>query len=329
MVQELENPETLVPAINMVQLEQRLEKLVGDYRNALRIVARLPRIGRLKTTTTPSGRVRRRWVIRPFVGIFVESHIRSKLDAIAAVLSIEATELVDDSNEDSKKLKSWIKQLRALSKMLRGWKGSFTLLTKAPLLAALLPLFGAILGQLVGIDISGAAAFGSSITKLGQSAGSDSILTFLKFLAVLLLYSYILFSAVVVGFGFRGKRAIFSGGKTEPDFFNRDMFHHDKRVDEWQQIPKTNIYHVENDLFEVLRIKKPTEFPLDIVASFTPYFVLVVAIIFAARLVITLRTGQLPSIWQFLSLLVFLFLLFNYVYSSVSYYRDRIRDKVV
>jgi hypothetical protein len=213
--------------------------------------------------------------------------------------------------------------------MLHGWKGSFTLLTRAPLLAALLPLFGAILAQLVGINISSPVAIGSSIAKLGQSAGWAAIVTLLKLLAVLLLYAYVVFSAVVVGFGFRGKRAIFSGGKTEPDFFSRDIFNKDKRVEEWQQIPKTNIYHDENDLFEVLLIKKPTEFPLDIVASFTPYVVLAFAVIITAGLVMTLKSGQLPSIWQFLTLLVFLFLLFNYIYSSVSYYRDRVRDKVV
>lgn len=329
MVRELESPETLVPAINMIQLEQCLEKLIADYRNALRIVARLPRIGRLTTTITNSGRVRRRWVIRPFVGIFVESHIRSKADAIAAVLSIEATELVDDSNEDNKKLKSWIKQLKALSKMLHGWKGSFALLTRAPLVAALLPLFGAIVAQLVGIDISGAAAFGRSLTKLGQAAGSDSFFTFLKFLGLLLFYCYILFSFVVVGFGFRGKRAIFTGGKTEPDIFSRDIFHKDLRVEEWHQLPATNIYHVENELFEVLRIKKPMEVPLDIVASFTPYFVLAFAIIAAVAVVTTLWAGQRPSIAQLLMLVAFLFLSYNYVYSSISFYRDRLRDKVL
>lgn len=329
MGKELDNPETLVPAINIFQLEQCLEKLIGDYRNALRVVARLPRIGRLHTTSSLSKRKSRRWVIRPFVGIFVESHIRSKVDAIVAILSIEATALTEDSNEDIRKLKSWIKQLKGLSKMLHGWKGSFTLLTRAPLLAALLPLFGAILAQLVGINISSPVAIGSSVAKLGQSAGWAAIVTLLKLLAVLLLYAYVVFSAVVVGFGFRGKRAIFSGGKTEPDFFSRDIFNKDKRVEDWQQIPKTNIYHDENDLFEVLLIKKPTEFPLDIVASFTPYVVLAFAVIITAGLVMTLRSGQLPSIWQFLTLLVFLFLLFNYVYSSVSYYRDRARDKVL
>ena len=318
-----------VPVINMTELELRLGSLMANYRDALRIVTRLPRIGRLETTLSNSQRQRRRWVIRPFVRIFVESHIRSKVNAIVAVLRIEASPLIDDANDDSKKIESWTRQLRELSKMLRGWAGSFGLLTRAPLMAAFLPLFGAVLTQLVGINISGWDAFVSSVAKLGQSASRASIVAFLELLALLLLYVYILFSAVVVGFGFRCKRAIFSGGKTEPDLFRRDIFTTDQRVEIWRQIPETNIYHAENEVFETLRIKKPIEFPLDIVASVTPYFVLVVAIVIAAWLLLTLRTGHLPSFSQFLILLVFLFLVVSYIYSGVSYYRDRIKHKTM
>ena len=300
-----------------------------NYQDALRIVTRLPRIGRLETSDSKSGRKRRRWVVRPFVRIFVESHIRSKVDVIVTVLNLETSPLIDEASNETQKIKSWTRQLRAFSKRLRGWAGSFGLLTRAPLMTALLPLFGAFLTQMVGISFSNWESFGTSIAKLGQSAPRASIVASLKLVALMLLYCYMLFSTVVVGFGFRGKRAIFSGGETEPDFSRRDMFTTESSVEVWDRIPNTNIYHAENELFKTLRIEKTTEFPLDIVASFTPYFVLVILIVFAVGLVLKMWAGQRPSFWQFFFLLVLLLLTVDYIYSGVSSYRERIKRRNV
>src|SRR6201999_2630340 len=52
-----------------------------------------------------------------------------------------------------------------------------------------------------------------------------------------------------------------------------------KRIKEiWEDFPETNIYHVENEFFDLVQIRKPKEFPLDFVLRGYPYFILVLTV---------------------------------------------------
>jgi hypothetical protein len=334
MQEELRGPSSLIPPLDLVVIESRLGELIDNYRNALRIVSRLPRIGRLETSISrtfkgqkpiSSSRLRHRWVIRPFVRLFVEVHIRAKIEGIIRVLNVEGMSLADDSDDRAKKIKLWIKRLHEFRRMLLGWGSLYGVLTKAPLISTLLPLLGAVLLQLSGVDFSGASAFGTSVTKLAQSGGWAFVLGLLKVMAVIILYLYMLFSAVVVGFGFRCKRAIFNRGETVPDLFERNPFV--REIENWSEIPTTNIYQTENRLFETLQVPKPTEFPLDLVATFVPYFSFVFALVISVDLLKTWKGGSTLSIWETLAGAAFWFLVVNFFTSGLANFRERVRSK--
>ena len=328
MPDEVTDGVPLVGVIDAAQLEPQLTELVGCYRAALRVVSRLPKFGRVKATVItkreqPNGaerRVReRRRVARPFVRLFVEAHIRARIEVIIDVLSIE-TISVGEGDAETKKFELWIKNLNELRDKLRGWGRYYGLLTKAPIISALLPFIGAVVLQLVRIDISGTTAFGSSVMKLMQANGWSSLFAIAKLAAVMLLYLYMLFAAVVVGFGFRGKRAIFNAGETMHDLF---MIPSIKETEQWDGMPRRNIYHTENELFKSLGVTKAREFPLDLVVTVVPYFLLGFASIMVFGIVQQLRAGVLPSLGKLLLSLFSCGVVAIFLYSVVAYYKER------
>ena len=328
MPDEVADNVLLVPVIDMAQLERQLTELVDCYRTALRVVSRLPRFGRVKTTVItrrnqlsgPEQRSRgRQRVARAFVQLFVESHIRARIEVIIDILSIETISL-GEGDEKTKKFELWVKNLKELRDKLLGWGRYYGLLTRAPVISALLPFLGAVLLQLVRIDISGTTAFGSSVMKLMQSNGWSSLFAVAKLTAVVLLYLYMLFAAVVVGFGFRGKRAIFNAGKTLHDLFMIPSIREDEL---WDGMPQKNIYSAENRVFDTLGVTKAHEFPLDLVVTIVPYFLLGFASIMVFGLVQQLRAGLVPSLGRVLVSLFSCGVVVIFFYSVVAYYKER------
>ena len=340
-----------VTSIDLEVLEPRLKELVSHYRNALRFVARLPRIGRHRTRIfrvrgekkrkagpLPSRnrmvrlrlhilrflsgrRIGRRWVVRQFVSLFVEAHIRTRLERIIKILSIEGISLNDDSDEQTKKIAFYVKRLKEIRESLIDWGRLYGLLTKAPLVSMFLPLAIAIVLRLWGIDFSGTKGLLESAAKLGAWL---FLLTLLKLVAGVGLYLYMFFSAAMVGFGFRCKRAIFAGGEIPKDPFERD--HLVAEIEKWDRVPETNIYQAENSLFHALRIQKPKEFPLDLVATFVPYYSLIVAVLFAVQLVLNLKHGAGLSISTVFPVALFGFLAAKFFVSGWLQYRDRAKS---
>ena len=321
----------LIQSIDMDELESRLATLLTNYRDALVIVARLPRMGRWPTRTSqksseqqpnPSGKQRHRFVIRAFVRLFVELHIRRKLSTIARVLSIEAVAL-PDSHEHGEKLKAYTKRLEDFRSLLMGWGRLSGFLTKAPLLSALLPLVTAVILKLSGVDFSDASALGASVVERSQSGGWTFLLRFLTFIGIAVLYAYLFLAPFVVGFGFRCKRAIFSGGKTVKDIFEWSPIGPEEEI--WQRLPTTNIYQTENMLFKTLRVSKPGEFPLDLFATITPYFSLVAAILISVHSLTLLKYGIAPPKLEIvLAGVIWLGVAFLF-FSGVKNYRARVR----
>ena len=249
----------VVPPIDMSRLEERLSMLIDAYRGALRAVSRLPRFGSLDTTivamsasgTPKPPKEKRRRVARVFVQLFVEAHIRAKIDVLIELLSIEAISLKGD-DENSKKVEAWIKRLRGMKKMLLGWGRYYRLLTKIPLLSALLPLLGAFLLQVI------------------RGAGWKEL--FSPKSLILLFYLYAITAPLVIRYGFRCKRAIFCGGVTVPI---RLIWPTRGETEQWKGVPKIDIYDAENQLFQTLGVAKSREFPLDLVFVVIPYLVLI------------------------------------------------------
>lgn len=322
--EENAKPASITSPINMAQLEPKLDDLLSQYRNALMIIARQPRIGRWRTTTRASGlergRDRRRWVIRPFARVFVESHIRSRINVIVRILKVELIRLTD--NDDAKRLQTWTKRMSDVKRMLPGWTGFYGLLAKAPVIPILFPILGAAISRLLGVDFSGAGEFTTSTMKLAQSGNWQTIFRALLVLAMLLVYVYMLFSAIVVGIGFRFKRAIFAGGSTFPDVLDRLVFDRVWRVEKWKDLPETNIYHVENEVFDAFRVPKPREFPLDLVASTRPYLVFAITIF----VTVGLKTAGSISWQQVVFMLALWFASFSYCYSGIVSYRERVKN---
>lgn len=295
----------LVPAVDLSQLEERLSKLVDAYRGALRAVSRLPRFGKLKTVIveiSASGapqppQEQKRRVVRAFVQLFVEAHIRVKIDALIELLQVEAISL--KGTDETKKIEVWIKRLRDTKKILLGWGRYYRLLTKIPLLSVLLPLLGAFLLQTV------------------RGVGWRELLS--PSTLILLFYIYVLVAPIVIRYGFRCKRAIFCGGKTVPV---RLVWPSRPETELWKDFPKIDIYDAENELFEALRKRKSREFPLDLVFSVIPY----VALVFVSWA----SFDELQKIWAGHRSVVYLvgalgawLMVAFFFYSPIKYYRQR------
>ena len=117
--------------------------------------------------------------------------------------------------------------------------------------------------------------------------------------------------------GFRIKRAIFTGGKTVNKLF--------EKPDEtesilWVNFPDTNIYHLENQVFETIGIPKPKEFPLDFVMNFAVFYIIII-IVFASTVIYDSR-GNLEIMDK-----IGIFSLSVIVISIFKYGRDNFRQR--
>lgn len=224
------------------------------------------------------------WVARSLVRLFVESHIRSKLEVIIRYLRIETSACIKEpeSNERAKKLKSYINQLDEFKKTLSGWNQPGKVVVEAPWLPAVIALATPALFQLIGKDTT---------VQLSLHA--------LAALGLLLLYMYMLLSPLPIHLGFRVKRAIFVEGKTKI----RGYFRKHKLI-KWVGFPKTNIYQLEDQVFEVIGVPKPREFPLDFVMAFLPFYFFLTAIVILEEAVNQLISGTL-ELWSIFAFVVF------------------------
>lgn len=292
--------ENILQPIDLDTLEPHLETLMKSYRDSLRFVEGLPRLGRVQVeypdekaierkwiaraiyrVTNPS----RRWVARPLVRLFVEAHIRTRLEVIIRLLRIEASASIKDpeSNARSKKLKSVIAPLDELQKALFSWKQRGALFARIPILPVLIALATPFLARYTGINFSGARSIAESTIERAQSGGLTRSIVLA---AILLGELYMIFAPSVTSLGFRIKRAILAGGATAWRLFD---------VPEqirWVTFPTTNTYQIENQVFDVIAVPKPREFPLDFVMGFLPFYVLVATVLFSAAAISQVFGGE-------------------------------------
>ncbi len=313
----------MIQSIDLDQLEMNLETLIESYRGALKHVERLPSFGRINIEyddqsidqNRQRGLIRHvyeklsdpyhRWVAKSLVRLFVRSHIKSKLKEINRCLRVESLRLIKDteSAKRAKKLKSYISQLDKFDEELSlglNLPGMFIVRAQwfPPFIAFITP----ILTKLIGIDFSSIKAFEqSTIQVVSPSISSHTIVLLL----VLFIEIYVFFlSPSINNLGFRVKRAIFSGGKTE----SWDLFEEYSKpmLIKWLSFPDTNVYRSENQVFDVLGFPKSKEFPLDFVTSFKFYLAIIFTSYFLVAFVIislAIKDGTLKTIfnwWDFL-----------------------------
>ena len=199
-----------------------------------------------------------------------------------------------------------------------GWDRLYGLLTKVPLLSAGLSLIGALLIKLLGIDFSNTQALITSVSKMG---GWPFVVSALKLAATLLILLYMVLGPALIALGFRYKRAIFEGGETTADPLEQNPYV--TEVEKWD-LPPLNVYEKENRVFEVLGVAKPREFPLDLIAaSVVPFYSLAVAVVVSIDLVQKVLRRETPSMWQWLGIVAFWFLVISLTVSGVGTYRQR------
>jgi hypothetical protein len=289
--------------MNLDALETQLAILMKGYRDSLRFVEGLPGLGRVpveypeekQTARANRGWIvravsrvsnpRHRWVARPLARLFVEAHIRMRLEVIIRLLRIEASASIEDpeSNARAKKLKSLIAPLDELQKALFSWKQRGALFARIPILPVLIAVATPFVARYTGIDLSGAKSIAESTIERAQSGGLTRSLVLA---AILLGELYMICAPAITSLGFRVKRAILEGGTTVWRLFDVP-----ERIT-WGNFPTTNIYQVENRVFDVIAVPKPREFPLDLVMSFLPFYVLVLTAVFSAAAISHVFGGE-------------------------------------
>jgi hypothetical protein len=256
-------------------IEAALDQLLEHYRQALRAVELLPTYGRvpnreyLVEITPPVGQTRSRrsrsrtpslpartryadWVrshfaVRSLARMFLRSHIRSKLRAIADHLEVERFASGHMDANTPKRLDDMIIKLRAYYKRLTQ---RTTLWVRLPgwiwVIAA--PVLTTYLGTLVipSIKITAAAVFVYIATYL---------LVF-----VMLVYAPVFYLGALGGF--RWKRLILLGqtGDVNIDITTNAVLR-------WVPAPQENTYESENRFFSTLGLPKSDEFPWDLVLA--------------------------------------------------------------
>jgi len=325
--------------VDLAGLDQQLPKLIDCYRGALKKVEQLPRIGRVKTVivgkvidgkheSVRRQRPSRRWVIRSIVRLFVETHVRAKLDAIARSLRIESMAIRSDSDKRTKKIRMYVGWLKESMESLFSWSRLRTTVSKAPFLSTILALAAAVVARLTGTDLSSTQALAESTSEAGNSSDWAVFLDLIKLFGVVVLYAYVLVVPIIVQLGFRVKRAIFQGGTTIPDLFEwRAPWGRKEKtemVDEerWDQFPETNIYKKENQFFALLGVRKPTAFPLDFVMNVKVYFVFFLAVDLGVGAIQVLTNGGTLKALDYGGILLW-FLFAMYLVSGIHHYRVR------
>jgi hypothetical protein len=283
----------LLRPIDLDALETHLETLMRSYRDALRFVEGLPRLGRVRVeypdekqapgakrhwivrTVYRVSNPRHRWVARFLVRLFVEAHIRTRLEVIVRLLRIEASAALRDpeSNARAKTLKSLIAPLDELQRALFSWKQRGALFARIPILPVLIALATPFLAQYTGINFSGARSLAESTIERARSGG---LVHSIVLAAIVLGDLYVILAPSMTSLGFRIKRAILAGGTTVWRLFDAP-----ERI-RWVTFPTTNTYQRENQVFDVIGVPKPREFPLDFVMGFLPFYVLVATVLFSA-----------------------------------------------
>lgn len=218
-------------------VEAALDELLEHYRQALRAVELLPAWGYVQN--------RGYFVVRRLVRMFLRSHIRSKLRAIADHLEVERFASGHMDANTSKRLSDIVRRVRAYDKCL----------------AQRRTLLLGLLGWIWPVAVPVLATY---LTTL--FIPSLRVTGVLVYIAIGLLYfastAWFPLHIVVGSGGFDGKRLILLGqtGYINTDITTGAALH-------LVPMPEANTYEYENRFFGTLGLLKPEEFPWDLMLA--------------------------------------------------------------
>jgi len=307
-------------ALDINAIETALYKLLELYRQALRAAEFLPVHGRvpdnehlveITQVVGPRRRrishlrlqfiihhadwIRSRFAVRFLARMFLRSHIRSKLRAIADRLEVEQLASGSMNSNTLKRLDTIITKLRDYDRLLTPRKTGWLKLPGG-IWAVVVPLLATYLGTrlIPSLEVSVVGV----LVRLGMYLLSIGILVWFPS-----------FNEVALG-GFRWKRLILLGQTGDVNIEVATNV-----VLRWAPAPQANTYESENHVFETLGLPKPSEFPWDIILSPTKVLsgllalgVLILALAFIIS-AIALNLG-----WPLLIAVVFLFVFFFCLY---------------
>ena len=174
-------------------LDSKLQRLLDGYREALRMVESLPLVGLWPTSVVPmdAGDATGRWlrsfwggvptseltsrklVIRPFVRLWAETHIRRNLYTIVRLLGIRA--LAIRETDELKRSRSLESELSERVEKLFHWGRLRKALTKVMLLPTTLAPVAALFGALIEVNESETASLRRSfVGQLQAIAGGGA-----------------------------------------------------------------------------------------------------------------------------------------------------------
>lgn len=311
------HPEKIVD-VNL--LEKRLDDLLENYRQALRAAEFLPAFGHVQMgdlfceygqeiVSSEGSKPRKKsnklpkkhfswnpskFAVRSLVKMFLRAHVRSKLRNIADKLDIEL--LVNERMEinSSKQLNNIIERLRNYDKKLAN---KSTLLNKIG--TWIWPVIVSIITAYFSRHVI--PANGTTVTNV-----LTNIATGLFEFGVI---TYLWVFGVGALAGFRWKRLILLGQAGEVEADGAVIVH-------WISAPLSNTYQSENQLFEILGLPKPIEFPLDVALAPDKFLSAVLAcgmFLYGWAVIIPAKQYNWPvwiaSIFVVLSMVLFFFLI--------------------
>ncbi len=323
-----------VKQVDIDLLKPQLTQLIAAYHDALKFVEQQPfRIGRLtyeikvgsadskpedRTPLNPQSEstIERQWVVPRFARLFIESHIHNRLCSILRQLHIEQLVLTDEKDKRQAQIKGIVEQLEKNQAMLFNWGRLRKFVSASSVFPTLLAILTPILPSQTGLNISSISDFMSSAISLVESSGEQPLLSFIYSILYLLLIVYVLIVPITIQYGFHFRRAILSGGCT---FDSPASNRKDYELRVWQNFPSVNIYRLETDIFQLLGIRKNTEFPLDLTIAPFPYLLFVITVVFTTYLIQDIGEGDTTIAHIGLVLTMWLALIFKLQVNRVKY----------
>jgi hypothetical protein len=293
--------------------QYRLGRLLECYRDILKTVDALPLFGSRRKLVRPleSSEEEGKWitpfwggydstpafgrvlVIRPFIRLFVETHIRRQLILIARHLDYELLATNRSENEIEQLRKTQLQLNSTLAKLF-GWGRIRRFILKIPWLPIGLAVLTIVITLLTGAEAPSKDLLGKTLVKLIREWDRTSLVgqvLAVAFWTLMSFYCLCLLIMPIAATGFVAKKALFAGGglsSSEDSYFTGPPYFHVLL----EGFPKKNTYLVEDDVVCTLGSKKSFEFQVDQVFSAIPYMVCSLAAI-STTLVVTTHWGWL------------------------------------
>lgn len=307
------------PSAAVPDIEAGISRLLRAYADAVRFAGGLPLLGTCRGIGE-DGKVRIRWVSRPFTLMYVQSHARTQVRHAGRALDLEL--LAHDDAEERERLSALSGRLKDHDSGVFGRGRLRELAAQLPPIAAAIPILAGALTAFVQ----------------GQEVDTKGALRAVAVLSITGFLAWLLFVWPSIRLGFRVKRAIFCGGRDlrHPLWYTpgelewqdrtRTRLFEDVELVRWPDqvsyvpdrpwkalltasnpvrwmaalreptgwlaFPTEDIYDVEGEVFGLLHESRPREFPVDLLLSPPFYLLLLLNVLFWGAAIDSVRSGD-------------------------------------